>query len=451
MNSYRDSELHYLDESYENNKNDIIIMYGQKYIGKHYLLKDYLKDKPNIVLCATDATARQQRYLWGRLLREKGYDISDYPSFYDIFKYIFHMNVSNKMVLCIEDFDIAVKTDSSFFDDLIVASKEESEVQIILCSSAVGWIENTMVSKIGKNAFSISGFLKIRPLPYLALKEQFYNYSAEECLQLYSVLGGYPGLWRYCDESYSIRENITKNILTQGTFLNKAALHVLGLELRELGVYSTILAGLAEGKYKLNDLHEYTQFSRPKVSVYLKNLMELEIVEKMYSIDTEGRDNTQKGIYHIKHPLIRFYYTFLYGRQPDVGEENAFYTNKIQHEMRSFADETYQEVCTQYIQVRNLNDKLAFRYEKIGKWVGKAGMIPIVANDKSGRFLVGLCSYEKPVMTYQDYEWLFYLMQQARIAPEFIYLFSVHGFDEKILLEARVKGNIKTIIINEIR
>ena len=47
-----------------------------------------------------------------------------------------------------------------------------------------------------------------------------------------------------------------------------------------------------------------------KETVYLKNLMQLEIVEKVFSVDTEGRDNTKKGIYQIRHPYVHFYYTF---------------------------------------------------------------------------------------------------------------------------------------------
>ena len=49
----------------------------------------------------------------------------------------------------------------------------------------------------------------------------------------------------------------------------------------ETAVYDTILATLADGRHgKLNDMYAHTGFSRAKISVYLKNLMELELVEK---------------------------------------------------------------------------------------------------------------------------------------------------------------------------
>lgn len=449
--TYRENEFRYLEDSYNKRQNEIVIMYGQKYVGKQELLNQYLKDKSCITLTAVDATERQQRYLWGRYLVEIGYQMPDYPSFIAIFSELIRKIQDKKMILCITDFEKTVKLCPDFLNALVSISKENSPLQILLISSAISWVENTMVSKIGKNALEVHGFLKIRPLPYIALKEYFYNHSSEECLQIYAILGGYPGLWQYFDDRLSVRENIIKNLLPVNSFLYNASYGILSMELRELNVYATILAGLAEGKNKLNHLHEYTQFSRPKISVYLKNLMELEVVEKVFSIDTAGRDQALKGIYDIQIPLIKFFFSFLYGRQPNHGEEENFYTLHIQPALRLFTEDAFERVCMQYIQMRNLQDKLAFRYDRIGKWVGKAGTIPVVAEGESGRFMVAFSAYDKPIMTYLNYEWLAYLTKQAKIQPEFIYLFADHGFEEKILLEARVKSNIKTVVLDDIR
>ena len=53
----------------------------------------------------------------------------------------------------------------------------------------------------------------------------------------------------------------------------------------------------------------------------------LEIVEKVFSFDTEGRDNTQKGIYQIKHPYVHFYYRYLFPNQTKImfWETDEFY------------------------------------------------------------------------------------------------------------------------------
>lgn len=76
----------------------------------------------------------------------------------------------------------------------------------------------------------------------------------------------------------------------------------LSEELRETAVYDTILATLADGRHgKLNDMYAHTGFSRAKISVYLKNLMELELVEKVLP-----------GTYEICNAFVRFYFCFLF-------------------------------------------------------------------------------------------------------------------------------------------
>ena len=40
--------------------------------------------------------------------------------------------------------------------------------------------------------------------------------------------------------------------------------------------------------------------------------MELELVEKVFSLDTPGRDNQRKAVYRISHPQVRFWFCFLY-------------------------------------------------------------------------------------------------------------------------------------------
>ena len=88
-------------------------------------------------------------------------------------------------------------------------------------------------------------------------------------------------------------------------------------------------------------------------------------------------------------------------------------------------------------------------FGKIGTWVGKVGNIDIISKNDDDQYLVGYCSYEKQMMSYEDYEWFLYCVKQAKIEPIRIYLCSVASFDEKITLEARMKKNIVLVSMNE--
>ena len=117
-----------------------------------------------------------------------------------------------------------------------------------------------------------------------------------ECIEGYAIFGGFPAIWKLVDKNLSLEENIIQNVCNPCGRLYHFGVWTVESQLRETSVYNTILTALANGKYKLNELHQHTGFSRAKISVYIKNLMELGILEKDFSVDTEGRDNIQKGL-----------------------------------------------------------------------------------------------------------------------------------------------------------
>lgn len=61
---------------------------------------------------------------------------------------------------------------------------------VILTTYASGWVENSMISKVGNMAFSVSGFLKVKELPFSAMRKIFSDYTVQESISLYAALGG---------------------------------------------------------------------------------------------------------------------------------------------------------------------------------------------------------------------------------------------------------------------
>lgn len=449
----RASELNYLNTYYEREGSQLMVVYGAKNIGKTTLLRQFVQDKTSYYYCARSAGEREQRYEWGRELGNEGIRVAKYPSFYEIFDAI-PAPEGGKLVFVIDEFQNIVRTDHSFMTELLQyvhSRKAESPVMVILCSSSIGWVENSMVTRIGEAAYELTGFLKIRELPFEQLREFFPNFSMEQCIESYAVLGGVPGLWVHFDDKRSIRENICETILERNRLLCGEGQRIVGEELRETGVYNTILASIAAGNHKLNDLYLHTGFSRAKISVYLKNLMELELVEKIFSYDTEGKANTQKGIYRITNHFVHFYFRFLYpniSRLELLTPEN-FYQSLIAPSFKTYVAEYFRGVCRQHMEKMSRQNRLPVTIDRIGEWVGKLSSIDIIAQNEQGKTIVGGCCFDKPMMRYEDYEWLLFGVDKAKLRADYIYLFSVHGFDERLTLEAKVKQNLNLISLED--
>lgn len=450
----RNKELSQLANYYSREKSQILVLYGAKYLGKTSLMREFIQDKPSFYFGCEECSEREQLYRMGLRLAEYGIKTLKYPEFNDVFSAILSTKHTQKKVIVFDEFHHILKNCPTFFDSLISFihdSWNKQEYLIVLSSSAVEFIENSMVSKIGEAAFELSGFMKLRPLEFKHLKEFFPKYSTEDCLVTWALLGGVPGLWQMFDQKLSVRDNIVRNILSQKGSLNFVALHSVDMELRETGVYNTILSALSEGKNKLNDLYEHTGFSRAKISVYIKNLMELEFVDKIYSLETDGHENTQKGLYKVSNHIVDFYYTFIYRHFSAYSSSSAedFYVTFVQPVLKTFVSKYFKDICKEYLADLADEEALPVNPTRYGTWVGKQGTIDVVASDDDGKNILAVCVYDKPMITYDDYSWLLFTASKAKLSDDYVYLFSAARFDEKLTLEGKIRKNIKLILLDQ--
>lgn len=450
MSGKRDAEIKVLTEYMNRNGSQMLILYGERGVGKTTLLSEFTRDYEDVICfdCSI-VSEREQLYLWGQKMSSVLGDLPDYPTFSDIFGALGRQTeYSGKRVIIFDEFQNISKVSEDFTDYLFThLQTSRRDVLIILCSSQVEWIENSMVKKFGLRAKNISGFLKVKELSFAEFVREFKQFTLQECVEGYAVFGGFPAIWNLIDKKLSLEENIIRNVCNPAGRLHGYGVQTVESQLRETSVYNTILCALAHGKYKLNDLYQHTGFSRAKISVYIKNLMELGILEKDFSVDTEGRENLQKGLYGIKNRYVDFTYQFLFSNEAELSKLGAeeFYRQRIRPDLKAYVQKTFAAICREYIESENRKNALPFPVKSVGKWTGKVGNIDIVATDENGRTIIGLCNWEKPMMKYEDYEWLLFCAKQAKLQVEYVYLISAGGFDEKLHLVQKSRANVRLL------
>ena len=451
----RKNELGYLNQVYGTEGSQLIVLYGKKNIGKTTLLMDFLKDKESLYYLAVDASVRQQQYLMARQWKEAGISVSVYPDYRELMD-SFAKSTQDKKVLVIDEFDNLIKNDSDFMQHVTALTggdPSNGQVLVILCSSSVGFVENQLVGKIGRAALSISGFLKIRELRFEELSHHFPDYSLEDRIAVYAILGGIPGLWKYFDPQIPLKQNICKNILQSDAFLFDEGSRMVRDAVRECSVYYSILSALASGLDKLGDIYQHTGFSRAKISVYLKNLMELEIVEKVFSVDTRGMNMQRKGIYRISNHFVDFWFRFLYphySMTQTLTSEN-FYEKYISLRLSDYCNPYFSRICREYMEDLAQSRGFGFEVETSGIFDGKEGFIDYLATDEDDEHCVAaFCCYDKPYMTYEFYENAMKTLAGAKATPDLLFLFAREGFDEKVTLEAKVRGDVRLLPMREV-
>lgn len=271
----REKELTLLNQIYHANGNSAVVLYGREGIGKTALVRQFLQEKSYVYYQARELSQAEQR----RYFEEKEKEVLEKAE-------------QGRVVFVIDEFDLILKGYKTFPADLeaYVQRLPESQVMLLFISSAVQWVENAMVDDIGGLSKKISAFIKLKEFTFVEMVDRFPDSTTEECILIYGILGGVPAYLNYWNPKETLRKNIIRIILDDRGPMHREAQRFLKTSLRELPFYSTILSVLAEDEPKLNYLYTRTGFSRAKISVYIKNLMQMDVATKIFSYEPEKKD-----------------------------------------------------------------------------------------------------------------------------------------------------------------
>ena len=132
----RAAELKYLNDYYKRDESHILVVYGQKYIGKTAIVREFVKDKPCHYYMARACSGKEHRSALEQLIQKVENDVS-----------------GRKLVVVIDEFQNAVRNSEGFMEELLAMQERvepEQTMLTVLVSSGIGWVENRMVSVLGQ-------------------------------------------------------------------------------------------------------------------------------------------------------------------------------------------------------------------------------------------------------------------------------------------------------------
>lgn len=458
----REAELQFLNDKYEENKGQLIVLYGRRRVGKTETLREFCKGKPHIFYSCTQTTDRVQLAKFSKqLLKEdipaKQY-VTEFADWEKAFRAILDLPYGDKKKLVIiDEFPYMCrgnKSIPSILQNLWDAEFKNSNVMLILCGSAMSFIEKELLAEKNPLYGRATGIYKMKEMGFYDAIKFFPDYSPKDKVLTYSVLGGIPHYLNQWNPKLSVGENIKRNILTKGCILYSEVDFLLHQELRETPIYNSIIEAVALGNTKLNDISQKSLVEdTSKTSVYLRNLIELGIVEREFSVDagTKEQANTNRGTYRLTDNFFRFWYAFGYTNfsQLEDGDVEGVYDYAVEPLLHEFASFSFEDVCKEFVREMQKKNELPFRYSKMGRWVGKTTVrddnavdglrvaeteIDLLGIDRGAKeYIVGECKFKKSPFSYSEY-----LDTLAKLTPlkqkaKFYYaLFSESGFDDKI-------------------
>jgi AAA+ ATPase superfamily predicted ATPase len=466
----REEELKFLQEKYSERQGQLIVLYGRRRVGKTETLREFCKGKPHVFYSCTQSTDKVQLAKFSKCLLKENIPAKQYLSEFTDWESAFHSILDlpygdEKKLIVIDEFPYMCKGNKSIpsvLQYLWDAEFKEQNIMIILCGSAMSFMEKELLAEKNPLYGRATGIYKMTEMGFYDAVRFFPDYSDKDKVLAYSILGGIPHYLRQFKPELSIAENIKKNILTKGCVLYSEVDFLLHQELRETPIYNSIIEAVALGSTKLNEISQKSLVEdTSKTSVYLKNLIELGIVQREFSVDSKTKEkvNSNRGTYRLTDNFFKFWYAFGFTNfsQLEDGDVDGVYDFIIEPALHEFASFAFEDICKQFVKELQKKNELPFRYSKMGRWFGKTTIrdksIPAglriadteidllgISRDEK-EYLIGECKFKKTPFQYSEY-----LDTKAKFSPlkekvRFYYaLFSESGFDNKIVEEENKEG-----------
>lgn len=467
----RKKELAFLEKQYKNKGGQLVIIYGRRRIGKTETIKQFCKNKDAIFFTCTQTEDRNQLQAFSRIIFS--YDIpakqfiNEFSDWEQAFLSIKDIPIKQegteqgKKILVIDEFPYMAKENPSIpsiLQKLWDTQLKDENIMIILCGSAMSYIEKEILAEKNPLYGRASGIYKMLPMNYFDAAQFFPNFNNYEKIAAYSILGGIPFYLKQFDDSLSLEENICENILEKGSILYSEPEFLLRQELREPGTYNTIIQSVAFGNTKFNEIQQSTLIEKGKLSVYLKNLIELGILERDFPVlsTSSSMQKGSRGIYKLKDLFFRFWYSFVFPNLSplEFGNIKIVYKNIISEKLDQFISLPFENICTDWLSFENINNNLPFNFINIGHWWNKETEIDIIASDfNMSKIISGECKFHKSLCDERDLKkHISKDLKDLKLKDNcelFYYYFSWSGFTESGIKFAR-ENNIRLVRGDEV-
>lgn len=449
----REKELALLEKLYGAQKFEFLVMYGRRRVGKTTILQEFAQkndilffsaQEKNDALNLSDFSEMVQRFFQETYL-------SPFKNWEKAMDYISTKAESGKrLTLIIDEFPfIAAQNPSikSILQHVIDHDWKQKNLFLVLCGSSVSFMVNEIMGYKSPLYGRMTAKLEVKPFDYRDSALFFPHYTHDEQLLAYGILGGIPRYLEAFDGDRTIEENIAMHILSESAFLHDEPQMLLRMELREPGVYNSILEAIAGGYNKLSLIADHVHEERGKCSKYLQVLQSIRLVKKRVPCGDSAA--SKKGVYALSDSFYNFWYRYPFTHQnlyALMGEERA--AHEIMQGINDYMGPRFESVCQQFIEREARAGKLPFYPAHLGRWWGTNPVIKaqddvdvLALSDNGSQAIFCECKYRNQPMPMEEYEDLLTAaMAFPKVKEKWFYFFSKGGYTQPVQERAAREG-----------
>jgi len=456
----RKYELAELEKYFAEGMFQFAVFYGRRRVGKTTLINKFRENKKSIHFTAMETTAKENLELLSvqilKILAPQSPQ-NPFASFLDAFEYCFKA-AKKRLVLVIDEYPYLAESDravSSILQTLIDKYRDSSRLFLILCGSSMSFMENQVLGYKSPLYGRRTCQFKIQPFNYYESARMLPAFNNGEKIMLYGIVGGIPEYLSRINNKISFAQNVEELFFNPSGRLFEEPSNLLKQELQSPQTYNGIIAAIASGACKVNEIASRVGIETSQCSNMLATLTSLGIVKKEYPAGNVKP--SRKTIYRLSDNMFRFWYRFVlpelsgismgYGKQACA---EIFGRSESGGVFETYMGPVFEDCSIQYLWHFS---KSKFRFKYIGRWWGpnpkekQEEEIDILAADGGGNTLFGECKWRNSRTGNDVLEELIRKSALFPAVPKKKYiLFSKSNFSDGLVKTAKQRGD--TVLVN---
>ena len=408
----RENELRELEERYGREGAQLVVLYGKRRLGKTALLREFARNKAHLFYVSRETIDSEQIRLFSQeVLKDSpvGEYLASFDSWEKAFRFLSHEAKGRRILLIIDEFPYMAQNNKellSILQNIWDQEEEDSRLMLVLTGSSLSYMEEQVLGEESPLYGRTSASIRLEALTFREAALLLPGFGLEDQLAAFAILGGIPRYLRSLDQKISFRENMEQNLLNPYSFLSQEVSLLMREDLREPSTYYAILSAIAAGNTAIKDIAGATGLDKTKVNVYLKSLMQLNIISKAVPLLLPGeKGNQHRSMYRFLEPYFRFYFRYMI---PNLSLAETlppveFYKACLEESLNSFIEEAFQDAALQLLKERNAKGQLAITCQEIGTMWNDKVRLDIFGFSQDGAILSGKAFYQR-IPSHRDIE-----------------------------------------------
>ncbi|MGH2762984.1 MAG: ATP-binding protein [Thermoleophilaceae bacterium] len=466
----RAADLERLEDWWSGKDRNALALFGRRRVGKSWLFREFAHGKPALILVSERRAEGAQLIRFADRLEPLLGLRPDLPDVAALFSALYALAEDEKALVIIDEFPYLLPTRARDREGVLTAvqavmeDRDSSQLKLVLCGSHIGQMATLLAEES-----PIRGRLTplaIDPLRFNDAQEFVDAASAKERIERFAVAGG---MSLYLDElgrGGSLRNRICERVLNHRGPLFNDPREVLEEELRQPGIYFSVLEELAARERSIGDLASAIGAKGRELGPYLKTLRVMQLVEQIAPV-TAGREFRHHR-FRVADGFLRFWFRFVFSFQEDLRTgllPSDHYDGEIEPVLADHVAPVFESLCREWTR-----RQLGRRASRVGSWWGNAlnklrqtgqrqiEEVDVVGLRRSSVTIVGECKWTSRAVTPQvltDLEtYKIPAMRQAKLkfanGGPMIVLFSRSGFNQNLIDIAAKRRDLQLIELDQI-